>query len=43
LLITPTKLVPQDAVTLKEFARQVRAEKEREKEKEKAATEPLKP
>jgi hypothetical protein len=43
LLITPTKLVPQDAVTLKEFARQVRAEYDRAKEKEKAATEPLKP
>jgi hypothetical protein len=43
LLITPEKLVPQDAVTLKEFARQVRAEKERVKEKEKASTEPLKP
>jgi hypothetical protein len=43
LLITPEKLVPQDAVTLKEFARQVRAEKERVKEKEKASTETLKP
>ena len=41
LLIAPEKLVPQDAVTLKDFARHVRAEKV--KEKEKAATVPLKP
>lgn len=31
LLITPEKQAPQDAVTLKEFARQVRAEKEKAK------------
>lgn len=39
LLITPEKLVPRDAVTLKEFARLVRAEKA----KEKAATEAKQP
>lgn len=31
LLITPEKLVPQDAITLKDFARHVRAEKEKAK------------